>query len=125
MPSTLQIDEQVTISALFELLTNIDVRVANFEKRLSDHMTEEEQEREKLIHELEALNALMGAFPQVDGSPDVHGHRTDHESRMDAQRRSDQFWEQRKGKIADMVLTAIAILLVSGLLDWARHGTLN
>lgn len=114
--------DQVTLNALFELLSNIDRRVAQFEKRLADHMDEEEQERGKLLEELAALRVLIEAFPEADGKPDIHGHRRDHESRIAERRKSDQFWEQRKGKLADMVLMAVALLLVSGFIDWVRHG---
>lgn len=114
--------DQVTLSALFELLSSIDRRVASFEQRLAGHMDEEEQEREKLLEELAALRVLIEAFPEADGKPDIHGHRRDHESRIAERRKSDQFWEQRKGKIVDMVLMAVAVLLLSGFINWVQQG---
>lgn len=76
-----------SLNNLYQMLRGLQVslskQIADLHGRLDEHMRNEEAGMRRLTDEIEALTALHRAFPQLeDGTPDLHGHRTDHEERM-------------------------------------------
>lgn len=80
------------------------------------HGCKVEEQLEKILHELERLNA---AFPEDrHGNPDAIGHREFHERRISAASAEEKFWQDlkldlaKKGALA--LLTVIIGLIVTG-----------
>lgn len=112
-----------TLSSIFSLLTTINSRIDDLDDRLRGHMHEEEEERRSLIDEVRSLRVLVEAFPHTEeGIPDIRGHRDYHDTMRGERKKTEEFWQRRKDKLADMIMTGIAVLLAAGFLNWVQHG---
>ena len=100
---------------------------------LRGHMEDEEEEikeirkqgeeRAKLADQrhteiMAAINAvnIVDALPKADGKPDIHGHRNDHETRIE----DSKTWRRRFDLVTAtlMVSATVGVLLWLGRLAW-------
>lgn len=73
------------------------------------HYAKTNKELARLADTVESLTALHKAFPEVEGAPDLEGHRTHHEQLMlDAKERAKTL-ERIKAKAIDMAVSGVII----------------
>ena len=118
-----QVPRDHNLNELFEMvrvvvkeMTELKMQHADLSGKFRAHMTNEEyhfantnRELSRLADTVESLTALHKAFPEVEGAPDLEGHRTHHEQLMlDAVERAKTV-DRIKAKALDMLVSGVII----------------
>lgn len=119
------------LNELFEMIrdlvkdmTEMKMTQATSHQAFVDHMRAEEYQYAKTNKELgrladtvESLTALHKAFPEVEGAPDLEGHRTHHEMLMVEAAERKKTVDRIKAKAIDMIVsgTIIGLVVVTAL----------
>jgi hypothetical protein len=100
-----------------EILKSVNALAAELRSHVGDEMShiraynERAEERHSEIIALIATVNVVDALPKVDGKPDIHGHRNDHEVRKEA----GITWRRR----FDTITTAIMVMAATSTFGWA------
>ena len=112
-------EEKNELQKVRESIVRLEEAFRMLGKMLRSHMEAEEAENEKIFTQIAAIHKLVEAFPVTpEGEPDIHGHRNDHETRMESARTSRQFWNERMGRVLDAVLMGVMVVLVLGIKEY-------
>lgn len=107
------------VRGLVKDMNEMKMTQATSHQAFVDHMRTEEYQYAKTNKELarladtvESLTALHSAFPEVEGAPDLVGHRTHHEILMQEAAARKKTIDRVKAKVIDMVVSGIVVGIV-------------
>jgi len=94
-----------------------------------EHMVTEEKQRQEVSDRIQALSnkideaiKLKEAFPEVEGKPDIRGHRVDHETRIESSNRTNKLWDKVREELVTNIVRGVLLvtlfLLALGFKEW-------
>jgi hypothetical protein len=109
---------------------HIRASFSGLRNNLEAHMRVEEKQYHEtnvrlqvMSNKLDEVLSLKHAFPQIEGKPDVHGHRVYHDGLIEENKKSTKLWEAVKTEIvvnaARALFIGLTVILLMGLKDWA------
>jgi hypothetical protein len=122
--------EETGLTNMFQVIRLMASDLAGLRSRFEKHMDTEEEQRKEVMDQIQMLSDkiddvihLKQAFPQVEGKPDVRGHRHFHDDLKDEEEKSNKFWDRVKEEATTKAVGAIMITLFVifglGVKDWA------
>lgn len=102
-------------------LRALAAHVQALDGRLTKHMEDEEVETHEITEKLAQLAKLIDAMPHNNGTPDLYGHRVDHDDFRRDRRTTDSLYGTIKTEvvkwgmeIAKLAIMGVVVLLASG-----------